>query len=231
MASVSVRTPLTTNNPRKVSDCKNEDMMDKIKEDLASIASKIHSNSNQVEEIQERLQSIHEFIMQLAEEKKELKEKVTVLETQVKKLKQELESLKSQQNDILIGEVVKGVERKIIELLGGDGSYVSLNHVVQNLNNSERLIGEQVFLSEDEVKEADRIWKKLKEQYKLENYHATRLRSLRKVRNQRAHPEIGTAPVTVIEEALKSTTDKRMQEVLEKLVPIIRDHGIIKSMY
>ena len=67
--------------PKKVSDCKDEDL-DEIMEELESIAFQIHSDPiPEPEEIQEKLQSIHEFIiMQLAEENKELKGRVTVLE-------------------------------------------------------------------------------------------------------------------------------------------------------
>ena len=66
--------------PKKVSDCKDEDL-DEIMEELESIAFQIRSDPiPEPEEIQEKLQSIHEFIMQLAEEKKELKGRVTVLE-------------------------------------------------------------------------------------------------------------------------------------------------------
>ena len=92
--------------PKKVSDCKDEDL-DEIMEELESIAFQIRSDPIPEEEIQEKLQSIHEFIMRLADENKELKGrvtvlegenkelkgKVTVLEGEVKKLKQELESL------------------------------------------------------------------------------------------------------------------------------------------
>ena len=105
---------------KKVSDCKDEDL-DKIMEELESIAFQIRSDIDQIsiryslrylrflpeEEIQKKLQSIHEFIMRLAEEtkelkgrvtvlegeNKELKGRVTVLEGEVKKLKHELESL------------------------------------------------------------------------------------------------------------------------------------------
>ena len=167
--------------PKKVSDCKDEDL-DEIMEELESIAFQICSDPiPEPEEIQEKLQSIHEFIMWLADENKELKGRVTVLEGEnkdlkgrvtvlegenkelkgrvtvlegeVKKLKHELESLRT---DILTGEVIKGVETKIIDLLGGDGSHFTLNHVVNKLNNPARLIEEQVFRSEDEVKEADK---------------------------------------------------------------------------
>ena len=155
-------------------------------------------------------------------ENKELKGRVTVLEGEVKKLKQELESLRT---DILTGEVVKGVETKIIDLLGGDGSHFTLNHVVSKLNNPARLIEEQVFRSEDEVKEADKRWQKLKEQYKLNLYDVAIMKSLRVQRNQRAHPEIGTT-VTAMKKVIQSTRDEKIQEVMEKLLPIVQDYRI-----
>ena len=211
--------------PKKVSDCKDEDL-DEIMEELEYIAFQIRSDpipeEEILEEIQEKLQSIHEFIMRLAEENKELKGRVTVLEDEVKKLKQELESLRT---DILTGEVVKGVETKIIDLLGGDGSHFTLNHVVNKLNNPARLIEEQVFRSEDEVKEADKRWKKLKEQYKLKLKDVAVMKSLRVQSNQRAHPEIGTT-VTAMKKVIQSTRDEKIQEVMEKLLPIVQDYRI-----
>ena len=235
--------------PKKVSDCKDEDL-DEIMEELESIAFQIRSDIDQIsiryslrylrflpeEEIQKKLQSIHEFIMRLAEEtkelkgritvlegeNKELKGKVTVLEGEVKKLKHELESLRT---DILTWEVVKGVETKIIDLLGGDGSHFTLNHVVNKLNNPARLIEEQVFHSEDEVKEADKRWQKLKEQYKLNLYDVAVMKSLRVQWNQRAHPEIGTT-VTAMKKVIQSTRDEKIQEVMKKLLPIVQDYRI-----
>ena len=242
--------------PKKVSDCKDEDL-DEIMEELESIAFQIRSDIDQIsiryslrylrflpeEEIQEKLQSIHEFIMRLADENKalkrrvtvlegtvtvvegenkELKGRVTVLEGEVKKLKHELESLRT---DILTGEVIKGVETKIIDLLGGDGSHFTLNHVVNKLNNPARLIEEEVFRSEDEVKEANKRWKKLKEQYKLKLKDVAVMKSLRVQWNQRAHPEIGTT-VTAMKKVIQSTRDEKIQEVMEKLLPIVQDYRI-----
>ena len=236
--------------PKKVSDCKDEDL-DEIMEELESIAFQIRSDPiPEPEEIQEKLQSIHEFIMRLAEENKELKGKVTVLEGEnkelkgkvtvlegenkelkgkvtvlegeVKKLKQELESLRT---DILTWEVVKGVETKIIDLLGGDGSHFTLKHVVNKLNNPARLIEEEVFRSEDDVKEADKRWQKLKEQYKLNLYDVAVMKSLTVQRNQRAHLEMGTT-VTAMKKVIQSTRDEKIQEVMEKLLPIVQDYRI-----
>ena len=211
--------------PKKVSDCKDEDL-DEIMEELEYIAFQIRSDpiseEEILEEIQEKLQSIHEFIMRLAEENKELKGRVTVLEDEVKKLKQELESLRT---DILTGEVVNGVETKIIDLLGGDGSHFTLKHVVKNINNPARLIEEEVFRSEDEVKEADKRWQKLKEQYKLKLKDVVVMKSLRVQSNQRAHPEIGTT-VTAMKKVIQSTRDEKIQEVMEKLLPIVQDYRI-----
>ena len=162
-------------------------------------------------------------------ENKELKITVAVLQGEnkelkitVERLKQELESL---QTDILTGEVVKGVETKIIDLLGGDGNYVSLKHVVKNINNPAELIEEGVFRSEDDVKEADKRWKKLKEQYKLKLKDVTLMKSLREQRNQRAHPEIGTT-VTAMKKVIQSTRDEKIQEVMKKLLAIVQDYRI-----
>ena len=228
--------------PKKVRDCNNEDL-DEIMEELASIAFQIRSDPIPEEEIQQRLQSIHEFIVRLADENnklkgrvkvlegeiavlqgenKELKVTVAVLQGEVKRLKQELESL---QTDILTGEVVKGVETKIIDLLGGDGSHYTLKHVVNKLNNPARLIEEEVFRSEDDVKEADKRWKKLKEQYKLKLKDVSLMKSLRVQRNQRAHPEIATT-VTAMKKVIRSTRNEKIQEVMEKLLPIVHDYRI-----
>ena len=185
--------------------------------------------------LEEENTELKEKVRALAEENKKLKEKVTVLEeentelkgmvmeldVEVKKLKQEFES---PQNNILAGEVVRGVETKIIALLGGKGSHFTLNHIVTHFNDPAKLIRQRVFRSEDQVKEADRRWKKLMEQYKLESYHVAVMESLRWQRNANAHPKINS--VTVIEKVIQSTTDEEMQEVLEKLVPMIKEHGI-----
>ena len=117
------------------------------------------------------------------------------------------------------------METKIIDLLGGDGSHFTLNHVVNKLNNPARLIEEQVFRSEDEVKEADKRWQKLKEQYKLKLKDVSLMKSLRVQSNQRAHPEIGTT-VTAMKKVIQSTSDEKIQEVMEKLLPIVQDYRI-----
>ena len=98
--------------PKKVSDCKDEDL-DEIMEELESIAFQIRSDPIPEEEIQEKLQSIHEFIMRLAEENKELKGRVTVLEGENKELKGKVTVLQGENKElkgrvtVLQGEVKK----------------------------------------------------------------------------------------------------------------------------
>ena len=195
-----------------------------LKEKVTVIEEENTELKRKVTVTEEENTELKEKVRALEEENTKLKEKVTKLDAEVKESKQKFESLR---NDILTGEVVKGVERKIIALLGGKGSHIALYNVVNRFDNPEKLIEERVFRSEDQVKEANKRWKKLRGQYKLEPYHVAVMLDLRGQRNERAHPQID--PVTDIEEVIQSTTDEEMQEVLEILVPIIKDHGIFKK--
>ena len=175
--------------------------------------------------------------MRLVEETKELTGGIAMLEAEVKKLKEEIKNLKEETKNLkeeiknlttnsLTGEVVKKVEMKIVDLLGGDGTvceYVTLKHVVNNFSNPARLVEEEVFHSEDEVKEANRRWQESKEKYELNFYHLAVMKCLGVQRSREAHPEISTVEAIKV---IQSTRDRKTQEVLDKLVPIIQDHGI-----
>ena len=199
------------------------------------------------EKIQEKIQSICKSLMRLVEETKESRGKIAMLEAEVEKLEAEVEKLKAEVEKLkaeveklkeeckdlttnsfisLTGEVVKKVEMKIVDLLGGDGTvceYVTLKHVVNNFSNPARLVEEEVFHSEDEVKEANRRWQELKEKYELNFYHLAVMKCLGVQRSREAHPEISTVEAIKV---IQSTRDRKTQEVLDKLVPIIQDHGI-----
>ena len=175
------------------------------------------------EVIQEKLQSIWKSLMRLKEETKELRGEIAMLEAEVKKLGEEIKDLTT---NSLTGEVVKKVEMKIVDLLGGDGTvceYVTLKHVVNNFSNPARLVEEEVFHSEDEVKEANRRWQELKEKYELNFYHLAVMKCLGVQRSREAHPEISTVEAIKV---IQSTRDRKTQKVLDKLVSIIQDHGI-----
>ena len=196
------------------------------------------------EVIQEKLQSICKSLTRLVEETKEieagvekleeecekLEEECEKLEEECEKLKEECEKLKEEFKDLttnsLTGEVVKKVEMKIFDLLGGDGTvceYFTLKHVVNNFSNPARLVEEEVFRSEDEVKEANRRWQELKEKYELNFHHLFVMKCLGVQRSRQAHPEISTVEAIKV---IQSTRDRKTQEVLDRLVPIIQDHGI-----
>ena len=175
------------------------------------------------EVIQEKLQSICKSLMRLVEETKELRRKIAMLEAEVEKLKEEFKDLTT---NSLTGEVVKKVEMKIVDLLGGDGTvceYFTLTHIVNNFSNPARLVEEEVFRSEDEVKEANRRWQELKEKYKLNFHHLFVMKCLGVQRSREAHPEISTIEAIKV---IQSTRDRKTQQVLDKLVLIIQDHGI-----
>ena len=189
------------------------------------------------EVIQEKLQSICKSLTRLVEETKEieagvekLEEECEKLEEECEKLEEECEKLKEEFKDLttnsLTGEVVKKVEMKIVDLLGGDGTvceYFTLTHIVNNFSNPARLVEEEVFCSEDEVKEANRRWQELKEKYELNFHHLFVMKCLGVQRSREAHPEISTIEAIKV---IQSTRDRKTQQVLDKLVLIIQDHGI-----
>ena len=171
--------------------------------------------------------------MPLSQRNKELREKVTELYDEIKKLKLELQELwekfthlEGDKDSILIGVIVKKAE----EIIAGSyfdidtgKSFVSLDHIVNKFKKPDKWIQQGFFTSKAKLDQARIRWDDLKDTYKWNQNEKLvwDMKQLRHQRNEIAHPDIKIKDVVELIESRRS--DERAQQVLEQLLPLLRD--------
>ena len=210
-----------------------EKQLRRVFEEFHLVKNEIQSENFDPDLIEAKLQAIHDFIMPLSQRNKELREKVTELYDEIKKLKLELQELREKfthlegdKDSILIGVIVKKAE----EIIAGSyfdidtsKSFVSLEDIVNKFKKPDKLIQQGFFTSKAKLDQARKRWDDLKDTYKWNQSEKLvwDMKQLRHQRNEIAHPDIKIKDVVELIESRRS--DERAQQVLEQLLPLLRD--------